>query len=34
MVDGPYKVYEDLFLILGPRNSPGIHMQRIAARGI
>lgn len=34
MVDGPYEVYDDLFLILGARNSPGIHMQRLAARKI
>lgn len=34
VVDGPYKVYVELFLILGATNSPGIHMQSLAARKI
>lgn len=31
VVNGPYKAYDDLFLILGARNSPSIHMQKLVA---
>lgn len=34
VVNDPYKAYDDLVLILGARNSPGIHMQKLAATGL